>query len=320
MNRFVILVILISLNLFSACPVAQSERIENYFIGKDRQAPVLYSIDAMDERTVQAVFDESISSCSAHTGDAPDLVATLDEREVRITLQEALPPGERILLTVRVEDRAGNTTTLSKQISGINTRLPELQLNEFSTQGTKTQPDRIELAILSDGNLAGIHIYDGMYLNHTSVFIFPSHEVKAGDYVVLQYSVEENLHDHPHFFYAGEEGLGGSNGVISVYKNSTPDIIDALPYSDRSNDSDTDYGGFGTSQVFQEVQELNQYHLWEADPIRPEDSVRSDYTTSTRSINRREGESPVFNPRQWYTVPTSSLSFSQKNCIEQYSP
>ena len=314
------MVILISLNLFSACPVAQSERIENYFIGKDRQAPVLFSFDAIDERTIQAIFDESISSCSAHTEESVNLPATLDEREVRVTLQEALPPGEQILLTLRVEDRSGNTTTLSKQISGINTRLPEVQLNEFTTQGTKTQPDRIELAVLSDGNLAGIHIYDGMYLNHTSLFVFPSCEVKAGDYVVLQYSVEDNLHDHPHFFYAGEEGLGGSNGVISVYRNSTPAIIDALPYSDRSNDSDTDYGGFGTAQVFQEVQELEEYAIWEASPIQPGNSVRSDYTTSTRSINRREGESPVFNAEQWYTVPTGSLSFSQENCSEQYNP
>ncbi len=320
MNRTILTVLLFCLNLFTACPVAQSERVENYFIGRDRQAPVLLSLDTSDERTVRVEFDEPISSCVAKTVDADPLEAALDERKVLITLPEVLPPGENIHLSVRVADRAGNTTTLSRQVSGINTRLPRLRLNEFTSKGTATQPDRIELAVLSDGNMAGVHLYDGMYLNHTSLFVFPSYEVNTGDYVVLQYSVEENLHDHPHFFYAGEEGLGGNNGVISVYRNSTPDIIDALPYSDRSNDSDTEYGGFGTAQVFQEVQELEQYHLWESEPITPENSVRSDHTTSTRSINRREDGETAFNAEQWYTVPTSSLSFSQTNCIEQYSP
>ncbi len=80
--------------------------------------------------------------------------------------------------------------------------------------------------------------------------------MKQGEYVVLQYGMKENLHAHEHFFFAGEEGLGGSNGVISLYENCGHAIIDALPYSDRSDDSDTEYGGFGTAEVYEQIMEL----------------------------------------------------------------
>ncbi len=311
------IIILTSLFLIG-CPLNAQGQVENYFIGKDRQSPVLYSLETVDERTVLAVFDETIYSCEAYGEENLSIDSRPDERTVFMTLTERLLPGDVCPITLSVADRAGNTTTVETEVSGINTRVPRLRLNEISTKGTKSQPDRIELYIMSDGDMAGITVYDGMYLNNSGRFTFPPYEVKKGDYIVLQYGVKENIHFHPHFFFASAEGLGGNNGVISVFQDIGRDLIDALPYSDRDDDSDTDYGGFGTSEVYEEVRELESYHVWEPPFISPSTSVRSDDTTATRSMNRKEGVQAGNSADAWYTVPTSSSTFGKENCVDQY--
>ncbi len=164
MSRYLISTIIMSCMLLTGCPVTSQGSIENFFIGKDRQSPVLFSFEASNEITVTARFDESVHACSAYAGDEK-LKAVPSGREVHITLLQKLLPSEQLNIALRVEDRAGNTTSIEKDISGKNSRIPRLLLNEFSIRGTKSQPDRIELRVLSDGDLAGITVYDGMYLN-----------------------------------------------------------------------------------------------------------------------------------------------------------
>ncbi len=306
--------------ILTSCPLSEEFTAENFFLAKDRESPRLLSIESVSRTKVEALFSESVHSPTAFAEVSTPLISHAEGDRVLITLEEILIPGSLRTISLKVSDRAGNTTSIKAEVTGVNKHIPEIQIHEFTTQGTKSNPDRVELKVLSDGDLAGMALYDGMFLNHTSLFVFNPYPVKKGDYIVVQYMNPENLHEHEHFFYAGENGLGGNNGVISLYLSVGRRLIDAVSYSNRTSLSDSEYGGFGTEDVYREVKELSQSGFWRPVTITPESCVRSDHTTSTRSMNREEDSPDTDTAAQWYTVPTGSSSFGGANCPERYSP
>lgn len=301
------------------CSSEMDGPVLNYFSGKDRESPVLIEILAKGATTVEFIFDEMIFRPHITLKDRfKESTCSVYEKTVTINLSSRLEVTNYTNIYLSVRDKNGNTTTIDAPIYGKNFRVPSLIINEFSTRGSSNHPDRIEIKALNDGNLGGVTLYHGMFFSHIHSFSFPSIEVQKGDYIVVQYQKvptdKESLN-----FYGGQEGLGGNNGVISLYSSPYNDIIDAVIYSNRTSDSDESYGGFGTRDVYEQIQELTRTNEWTHNGIiTPESAISSENTTATRSFNRYEDKEDTNSSIDWYIVPTSGSSFLEENSTEEY--
>jgi hypothetical protein len=306
--------------LVIGCSDESGGPVLNYFSGKDRRSPTLTNIQAINETTIEFTFDEDVYRPQISLQDGfSESTCSVYENKVSVYLSHPLNVMLAINVHVSVRDNMGNTTTIEAPVYGINFSVPSLIINEFSTKGSANHPDRVEIKALSSGNLAGVTLYSGMFFSHTHSFSFPSIEVEKGDYIVVQYQkvppFQENL-----LYYGGEEGLGGNNGVISLYNSPYEDIADVVIYSNRTSDSDEHYGGFGTRKVYEHIQEVTLTQEWIHNGIiRPESAINSDDSTATRSYNRYEDKEDTNSSLDWYIVQTSGSSFLEENNTEEYA-
>ena len=307
---------------YSACEAQPQRELFNVLSGKDKQSPLLLTAEATSPYEATYQFNELVFCDSTNFSCKNNFVKITSvvpfEKNIIITFDKPLIPGKRIEIEGRVADAAGNTLTFTAGVWGYNDRIPSLLINEFTTRGSSNNPDRVELLAQTDGNLAGVTLYDGVASAWDSECILPDFEVKAGDYIVIQYN-KELSGEHPIEFDGGTVGLGANNGVISLYNAPYGTILDAVVYSNRTSDSDTNYGGFGTHKVLQRIQELELTHLWQPHPITPETAIDSTYSTATRSFCRQKGAN-TSSKYDWYIVPTSKFSFGKPNSTEVYNP
>ena len=318
-----LLTIILYILIANACDAQGQRELFNVLAGTDHQGPVLMETRATGTHTATYRFDEMIF-CSPDdfrigSDDTSIQSVTTFEEELKITFTHPLVPGSRIVVEGRVSDQFGNTLTFSCGVWGFNARVPEVLINEFTTKGSSTNPDRVELLVLSDGNLAGLTLYDGLSESFDSECILPSYEVKKGDRLIIEYS-EHLRQEHQIEFYGGPIGLGANNGVITLYDSPDGSIIDAVLYSNRTSASDTTYGGFGTSKVQQRALFLEESGQWDAKPIVPEAGIDSTHSTATRSFCRTEDAPDTDSRNDWHVVPTSKASFGYPNSPDIHEP
>ena len=310
---------------FLSCQDEPQRQIFNVLSGKDRIPPVLMDTRSISGNVFSCVFSEPVTCSLQDAGIAEGIAITAIESqstEMRITLERPVPPGTRVTIRACVSDAMGNTLHYSAKCWGKNEHLPRLVINEFSTKGTASNPDRVEILALSDGNLAGVTFYEGIGYSYDSEFIFPAQEIHAGDCAVLYFGHDAS-EGRSLGYFASETGLGGNNGVLTLCDAPSGGIVDAVLYSDRTAQSDTSYGGFGTRKVQQRADLLEQSGAWIADnggSLRPESGIDSTFTTSTRSFCRNPGETDTDTRNDWHIVPTGAASFGEVNTTEVYEP
>lgn len=319
----VTIIILMLLGNLSSCEAQPQYEIFNVLLGTDSKSPVLLKTSATDRYTAEYQFDEmvfcsSTDFSSASVGQQIESVYPYEDCVV-ITFTAPLVPGERVSVNGKVADRSGNSLTFTAGVWGVNERVPQVQINEFSTKGSGNNPDRVELTALSSGNLAGVTLYHGMPESFDSEYIFPSVEVDKGDYIVIVYS-EEPSGSIPLEFAGGVVGLGANNGVISLCERPEGTVVDAVLYSNRTSSSDDTYGGFGTSKVYQWVQELEISGEWGSGLLAPESGIDSTNHTATRTFCRTEGKADTNTKSDWHIVPTRGATFGAQNITEIYNP
>ena len=306
----------------NACEAQPQRELYNVLLGQDQQSPLLLASKSTTSHQATCYFNETVFCVPQDFSCPTDSVKIISvvpfEETIIITFAEALSAGQRVEIEGRVRDVVGNTLTFKVGVWGFNDRIPTLLINEFTTKGSGKNPDRIELWAKTEGNLAGVTIYDGVASTYDSQCILPSFEVSAGDYIVIQYG-KDFSQEHSIEFDGGSVGLGANNGAISLYDAPNGSIIDAVVYSNRTSDSDTNYGGFGTNKVCQRVRTLESTGNWEPLPIIPETAVDSTYSTATRSFCREKGVD-TNTKNDWYIVPTSKASFGKVNTSERYAP
>ena len=256
-----------------------------------------------------------------------------------ICTENSIPPGSRCLVEGEVMDLSGNTLFFSAVVYGWNESIPELVINEFTTQGSAAHPDRVELVVLSAGNTAGITFCDGVNSDRNQRVILPPIDVKEGDIIVIHCGKEPGI-SHSETLsisespskYASDsawdiwieygEGLSGNNGIISLYTSPQGDLIDAVLYSNRTSSSDSKYRGFGSRSLLDRIIILAQQNGWisAGSDIIPEDGLNPDDSTATRSMCRTSPYIDTDSQEDWYIVPTGKATFGELNYEGVYSP
>lgn len=296
--------------------------ITNSLASQDRQLPVLEEMEILDGQTISLVFSENVTLEDARLDGVRAEAVQEGGNSVLILSPHRLTVSDASTLFVRVRDRSYNSAAFSLTVHGHNDRLAAVQINEFSSKGTETQPQRIELEVRGDGNLEGLCIMDGTMGNETHAFTFPSLEVRKGDYVVVFWTAvpeeEEILQEDGsrtiNLTAASGEGLPTNNGALVLYESPGSDagVIDCLVYT---NAEAVTYSGFGSRRVEASYNELTADFDW----MGP--AFNSKHSTSTRSVSRRLGlDNDTNRASDFFITETRGQSFGFMNGSREYLP
>jgi len=225
-------------------------------------------------------------------------------------------------------------------VYGYNGHLPDIVINEFTTQGSKSRPDIVELYVKSSGNIGGLTLYEGSMSDWESRKILPAVEVTADSYILIHFrpqgieaEIDEttstsssggiSAHDQAWDFWVEEgNGLSGNNGALVLASSPQGVILDAVIYSNRTSSSDDKHRGFGNARNLLRAEEIHAAMAWESaeGDIRPEDAINPENSTATRSMCRGSDSEDTNRKEDWHIVPTSTASFGEKNSDEEHEP
>ena len=326
--------------VFGACAPLQEAKDAGW---GDLVPPVYLGIQAMGPSQVVVEFDEAVRLTPGTVAVSDALgtaTARVEEAAVIVETEHQSVPGTEYTLEARVEDGAGNSTTFVAAFYGYNPDVPEVVINELTTQGSKTKPDVVELYLKTSGNLGGLTLYEGTPGEWETRYVFPAMELPAGAYVVVHYRPEgipeeiTEIEDPTEsggidatdeawdVWIPGGDGLTGNNGAVTLAEQPFGRIIDAVLYSNRTSASDTTYRGFGSSRMLAQAEELFAAGAWSAagEAIVPEDCLDPEDSTATRSMSRSSESVDTDTAADWHITPTRGATFGAVNTDEVYLP
>ena len=306
----------------------------------DVTPPICNGVQISGETRLDIVFDEDVFLSDELS--VPDrfkpVTMTAVENRLNITLGNAPAPGEEFIVSGFVRDARGNETGFVLPVYGYNPSVPVMIINECTPQGSSSHPDFVEILAVSDGNMGGVCLYEGVPGESSSRFVFPQCIVKAGDYLLIHCKPEgtaEEINetadksasggidaspDAWDFWIPGGDGLSGNNGTVSLFTSPGGRCIDALLYSNRTSSSDEKYRGFGSTGMMMQADFLAQEGAWTAERelIRPEDAVNPEDSTATRSISRMKAYTDDNGKNDWHITPSGGFTPGGENSDEIY--
>ncbi len=321
------------------------EPVAALFAAGDLRPPAVASWGPGGATVVVVAFDEDIAEAlpgfAASPGPAVASVGLGDDgRSVEVTLDGDQTPGVAYAVSGIVADQAGNLCSFVLPFWGYNPNPPTLLFNELLTEGTSTHPDAVEFFTAAGGDCAGLAFFVGCPTLFDVRYVFPPLDVAEGEYVILHLKpqgLETELDETTDkaasggldsaagawdLWYRGGDGaLSGKNGALSIFTSPYGAWVDAVIYSERTAESDANYGGFGSAALRDRVAALVDAGAWLAsDPPRPEDCARSTGTTSTRTICRSSSSADTGTGPDWHVVPTKGSALGAANLDDVYVP
>lgn len=307
----------------------------------DLVPPVLKSLAVTGPQTLELTFDEDPQVDSASCQVTPELSCrdvTVDGRRVTITLDGDQAAGREYSLRLAVRDAAGNGLWLLARFYGFNPAPPRLLINEFTTRGSSTHPDLVEIKVMEGGNLGGVTFCHGSAAINAFRFVFPPLKVAAGDFILLHVKPEglpEEIDETAgtgasggrdatptarDFWVREGTGLSGNNGALTLYACPDGRLLDAVLYSTRTSDSDTAWRGFGSYDFREQADEITAARAWivSGTEAAPEDAVNPDDSTATRSMCRNSASADTDGRDDFHIVPTRMSSFGRQNSDEVF--
>lgn len=294
--------------LLSSCRdgSATPEAFVNMFTLGDSRAPVLVSVQAPDEKTAVLVFDEDVFALE---GSFAGMEVRQEGNVLYVDPGRRIDAGTSIEICGSVRDICGNSATFRVVVWGVNPCPAVMRINEFTTKGTRTQPDRTELRVLRPGNTAGLVLYDGIPGDFRSMIVLPSYDVSAGSFITVWWCEElpaaVKVRDGNNINLAAGGGLSENNGIMCLATSPAQGaaVTDCVVWSSGES---SQYGGYGTKEVQERVSVALENLWWAGEPVS---SLRS---TSTRSM-------ALDANGVWYTTVQGGLSFGEENLAEPYS-
>ncbi|MDR1932405.1 MAG: hypothetical protein LBQ57_06220 [Spirochaetales bacterium] len=313
------------------------------FNSEELRPPRLEKVVGVETDVFEAHFDKDTWVEPASLQVYPDLAVRSFEDGapvVRIVLEEGGRPGQRYTLELSVRDARGNTCSFLYHFYGYNPRIPGMLINEVLVNTPSTTAyNQVEIIILADGDMGGVTLFEGTKSYADKTFIFPSLEVRQGDFILVHFNTVnaegevnetggsktaatgKGFKDTAWDFWLPETGnLTKDNETLSLYTNPEGDLIDGLLYTSRVYEAGAKYNGFGTSLMLNKAQELVSGGGWltAGEDVFPQDGFDPTGATSTRTICRDSLSTDTDTAADWHIVPAGKRSPGAVNSDEVY--
>ncbi|GAB1432457.1 hypothetical protein MASR2M29_10820 [Spirochaetota bacterium] len=336
-----VLLLAVNLVLYACLP----QPLPPGFSPGDLKPPAVISWAPGSPLEVQVFFDEPVADILPDFANNPGLgILSVNlgdtDNSIVVTLDAEQLPGEAYSISGSIADAAGNMSSFILPYWGYNPEPPKLLINELLTEGSAARPDALEFFAMESGNCAGLAFFVGVPGNYQLRYIFPPLKVEAGDYIILHLkpqglpveldeTIDKTLSGGADssaaawdlWYRQGDGALPGKNAVLSLCLSPVGNYMDAVAYSERTVDSDSKYGGFGTTALLNRIMALAASGAWTfSDPPRPEDCARSTGTTSTRTICRNSESFDSNSGSDWHVVPTRGISLGGPNTDDVHEP
>jgi len=309
-------------------------------IEPDISPPVFLAARALSREGIELSFSEpaALDLASAQFQPVLEVLGVSEPAETLVLTVSPQSPGREYTLAATVADRKGNSLSFLACLYGFNPEVPGLLINEFTTLGSESHPDCVELKALAEGNLGGVAFYEGTSGSWSQRLVFPPLSVAPGDYILIHckpQGIPEEVDEGENktlsggadasdtaydFWLPQGKGLSGYNGVLSLCDRPGGNLLDGVLYSNRASGSDERFGGFGSADTLLRAQELVRDGGWrpEADQVRPEDGINPERSSATRSLCRDARSVDSDTREDWHIVPTRGFSFGRENSEEVY--
>ncbi len=238
------------------------------------------------------------------------------------------------ILSGVVKDYIGNTLSFTLGFSGYNSRVPQMIFSEISTEYADTRTEFIEFYVLEDGNLAGIILHSASDGVEKDV-VFPSVEVKKGEYIVLHMrTVEEGAKNElgdnlslsisrqsssegRDLWIEGKETRISRNDVLLLRRRLNGTLLDALAYTEGIKPE------WPKDAMLAYIQEATEANLWEGG-VEVSLAASTEGIAGTRTLSRQNipeialmfdnGENHFVNSKDdWIIVARSNLTPGKEN-------
>lgn len=312
--------------------------------GGDIIPPHIVSITTQSQFSIAIEFNEPVLSTFSKViiSDNIQIDSMQNHTNSRILVHTdtQLLASQQYTITIYAKDTEGNSVLAIEYIYGYNNNIPSILINEFTCEGTKTNPDKVELIVLSSGNISGLALQQGGNNTYSKQVVFPDIQVEKGDFIVVHWAADpqeplthetthknESTHRHAYSdvwdFFADEHnrGISNTNGSLSLIVLSDKSILDGVVYSVKNNDLSHKYKGFGSSKSYTWAQELLAAHAWisqDTNILLPDDTVNPKDSTTTRSIGRDINSTDTNTKHDWHIANTRKSSFGLVNTTEWY--
>lgn len=306
MKHLLSCILCLSVVLLASCD-QMNRPIFNLFSSEDYKPPVLVSTACPNPNTITLKFDEEINIRQLFVDAIEQHTYHCDNSQLTINLKQPLLLGRSVELEASITDKRGNSSRLTLPIWSINPHPASLLINEFSTKGTESNPDRVELLVTARGNLAGLTLYNGSGPTSEDRCVLPDQWVEEGTYLVVRFSKSSKATGE--FVSQRLGGLSSNNGCLALCLNPNWEstILDAVVWG---NPQTSTFEGFGSENLMQQVKVLQKSHAWNSDLST--ESVDSTLTTSTRTFCRTT-LCDTNSAADWYICATRQSSFGSIN-------
>ena len=272
-----------------------------------------YSLE--DNLYFNIAFDEKVEIIDLEINKEKHHVRSIGNKFI-FPLEKGIKRGEICIISLTARKPNGNITRASFRLIGKNLDIPNVLINEVSIAGTKSAPDRIELLILEDGNLAGMILADKITSTIENKFILPEMDVKHGDLVVIYWDsiVPKENEILPNkrtcYFLQAEQRttLSSTKGIVVLYSEDGGDIQDAIIYN---NDFTSSSYGNETQEKYADY--LIKRGQWIGRAIDSSD------VTSSRVLARLPSGYDTNSSDDWFVTKARSSTFGRYNVYEPYT-
>lgn len=317
MTKYLLIPLLFLTLLCNSCGCSQPEiSLYNLFDQVDSSPPVFLSATMLNQNTATLSFNESIDEDSVSLWCEQNSVVsfTVMDKTLTLSLGKPLSLASSLALEGRVEDIRGNSVQFGIVLWAKNNNPATVLINEFTTKGSETNPDRVELVVTSRGNLAGLTLYAGVVDDWTDRFVFPDRWVERGTYIVVSFSKGEQ--DVAWYTSEQQAGLSSNNGCLSIAMSPewTSPVLDAVVWGNMSTST---FEGFGSASLLAQVNSLFQSGQWNSKESNK--AVDSNASTATRSFCR-DRLTDSNSSDDWYVCATRKATFGSLNATDRYIP
>ena len=321
---------------FAACAV--DERTEVAWTG-ELSLPEYEGASMRSESQAAFSFSQPVEATSvlvvSSTESGLEAAASAEEgeysSEVLVNLSSPPSAGEAFVVAMTVATAQGNTLSLSETLTGYNSNVPSLRINEVRITYSKPKSEFIEFEVVSGGNLSGVVIETYGYKStkeRNTTYTFPAAEVEAGDLVVLHYRLLPDDADFTDetgtdltlstgdgatdtgrdlWFDAGGKPFSDA-GVFLLRERSAGELMDALVFAKGEASC--------ISSMQSAAAEAVSAGVWLGSGDFP--AFDATGSTATRTICR-EPNADVASPESWYICATSNATPGEENSSKRYS-